>query len=128
MNTESQIEVHEHRISKLEHSMEKLSESAINTERNIAKVTELSSRNAHNLKNLNSNYDLLEKRLHKIESKTISEESFKQGQLSVKKNNKIRANLTLTLLGVVAALLVSYVTVHEFLRKPQAVQQTFIKG
>jgi predicted RNase H-like nuclease (RuvC/YqgF family) len=71
----------------------------------------------------------LDDRIKILEEDKARHEGFKRGVTQIKSESKDKKTIWLTTLSVIAAVLVCYVTIHEYFRKPaNHVQQTFIKS
>lgn len=127
----ARLDEHEHRIKALERNIEHMSQSAINTEKNIAESMQIQKHTTHQIREMKQHIERHDTKITELESNYISDSSFKKGLLTGKDNQKKSVNFILGALASLVAVIVGFLTVHEFFRnnEPQHhVQQTIIRG
>ncbi len=127
----AKLDKHEFRIKTLEENVEKISESVIATEKKITEQTQIQKHTTHELKMLRTHVEKQGEKVNEIENELISEASFKKGLLAEKDRSHNRINLVRGIAGVLAALVVAFLTVHEFVRNIEPkhhIQQTLSRG
>jgi hypothetical protein len=131
LSIKERLEKQDDAIQNIRENMFKLTLTDEQLGNKIDAVFEKQQTDTEGIKHANKNNRIaienLDERLTKIEIEKAKKEGIEQGALQAKTNAKVNTKYYIGILATLLTLIIGFLTIHEFIKKPQSVQQTVIR-